>query len=186
MRLIAITAALVVAGCAPGAVPNGAADGGTTLATPTTGIYRLSEHSTGDCMPALADDSAGAFVIQDPSGDLRILVPLPSFASPSGLGVTWRKEVLHDGTSTIVSDLCGAKLSGTFSTEQSTSDHLRVRRVDAFGDVAASTCSPAARPTNDCTLTTEIDYQLVQPCTSQCIQLGMLDSNGIPELSCSC
>jgi hypothetical protein len=186
MRLIAITAALVVAGCAPGGVPNGDADGGTTLTAPTTGIYQLSEHSTGDCMPALGDDSAAAFVMQDPSGDLRILVPLPSFGSRSGVGVSWMTEVLHDGTSTIQSDLCGATVSGTFSTEESTSDHLRVRRLDAFSNVAASTCSPAARPTNDCTLATELDYQLMQPCTSQCIQFGMLDSNGIPELTCSC
>jgi hypothetical protein len=186
MKLIAVTLVVVAAGCGPGGLPADDSDGGVT---PATGIYRLSRTSTGDCTPAVADAGLDAFVIQDQPGALRILVPQPSFGPPQGLGLTWMTEILQDGKTTLPSDLCGARVSDTLTTEQATSDHLRVRRVEIFSDVAESTCSPTARPTNDCTLTTELDYQLTQPCSSLCIDAELLDaglSTGFPTLSCIC
>ena len=151
-------------------------DGGT----PTTGIYRLTETRSGDCQTLQPDDTIDAYVVADGTSWLLDL-SAPWFGDPSAaLGPALIVE--PDGGSELDDPICAGVVDHrAFTVELATPDHLRARFVDTFSHVAGATADcPAGRvPVADCMQTTELDYVLVEPCSSSCIQSA-------PILRCSC
>jgi hypothetical protein len=173
MKLIAITTALVAAGCVPAGLPDGA-DGGT----PTTGLYRLTQTTTGNCLPAELDGTSFGYVDGDKPPALLISVTPEMFGTPAagvpGYGTSLEALEVPNGQSLAHDyDLCNANMSQVFTVEEQAADHLRVRRDDTLSAVAGGdpACLPTSSlPSADCTQSTEIEYQLMQPCPQSCIQ----------------
>jgi hypothetical protein len=66
---------------------------------------------------------------------------------------------------------------------------VRVRRDDTLTGVATanSACLPNDLPSGDCTQSTEIDYQLTEPCPQSCIQTDQPTDLASPlTVRCSC
>ena len=186
LGLLGVTLALAAGGCA--AAPL---DGGGDGATPTTGIYQLTESRSGSCQPRLADDTIEAYVIAKKPGAM-VLSQSGLWFGPPGLGMSWITLPLTDGALTLDLDHCGAALHQVLTIEQASASHVRARRVDSFVGVAgaaAGGCPASALPAADCEQTTELDYILAEPCPDSCIQ----SSSEIPDpahpsvsLSCDC
>jgi hypothetical protein len=189
MRWIVIATALVAAGCVPPGLPDGA-DGGA----PTTGLYRLTQTTTGGCVPAEVDGTSFGYVDGDKAPALVISVTPEMFGTPPAGSVAYGVSVevleIPDGQATTHTfELCTANVSATFTVEEQAADHLRVRRDDTLSGVANQNpaCVLNGLPSMDCTQSSEIDYQLMQPCPQSCIQA---DSSSDPTqpttFHCSC
>ena len=169
MRMIAITTALVVAGCSPAGLSDGA-DGGT----PTTGIYQVTPTTSGGCLPAAEVPDGNGIVSVEAPGVILLSMHGESFGPPlAGIpaGIAGGQFVhLADGTITQSFDFCGTHLQQTVTLEEQAADHVRARRVDIFSGVPATPVCTASVPLNDCTQTTEIEYRLTTPCPATCIQ----------------
>jgi len=188
MRMIPITCLTVVAGCAAAPLPT---DG-----NPTSGIYQLTETRSGDCIQQQPDDTIDGYVIAGTSPALSLYMTAPTFApaDPANgwFGVGYVFFEVPSSPFARATLMCGGATDHmTITVEAATADHVRGRRVDSFSDVAGNlgACAPGMLPAADCSVTTELDYTLRQPCPRSCIQTGdpdPNDSNFVPTLSCSC
>jgi hypothetical protein len=166
MRLIAITCTLVAAGC--GAQPS---DG-----TPSSGIYQLTETRSGDCRTQQPDDTVVAKVVADSPSQLALELSPGWYGDPgASRAPVLIDEPLASGPSVRDYQYCEGVLDHRVITvESATSDHLHARLVDTFSNVAAAAadalCPMGAAPVADCVQTTELDYVLVEPCPSRCIE----------------
>lgn len=188
MKLIVLTAILVAAGCAPGGLPDGA-DGGA----PTTGIYRVTQRTTGNCSPAALDGSGSGYVVSDRPPVLMLSLSTETFGAPAaglpGFGSSLEVFQIRNGSLPHDFDYCNAQMHQLFTVEQQTIDHVRLRRDDTLSGVATanSICLPNALPSGDCTQSSVIDYQLTEPCPQSCIQTDPpTDLTSPLMLRCSC
>ena len=184
MRLIAVTCTLFAAGCVTPPIDGG--DG----SAPTTGIYRLTETRSGDCQTLQPDDSLDAELVAQGSSAIALFMSSPWFGDPSTiLGRSYVVFTVDNGSFAHDDLMCSGVIDHrALTVESSAPDHLRVRRVDSFSNVAAGTgdCTPGIVPIADCAQTTELDYTLVEPCAKSCIQSDFDPTTGAPILRCSC
>ncbi|HEY2746301.1 MAG TPA: hypothetical protein VGL86_16820 [Polyangia bacterium] len=187
MKMIAITAALVAAGCVQTGVSGDDADGGT----PTTGIYHVTQTTTGNCREV--DGSGAGVVFVDDPGTIRVSIFGETFSTPTGGPPVfgWSEEFIDipDGFLTHTFPTCNAEVQQILTVEAVSADHVRVRRDDTYSGIAGAdpTCLPNFIPSSDCTQTTEIDYQLTDPCPSTCIQSDDTPAPPAPlGFRCSC
>ncbi|HXU73680.1 MAG TPA: hypothetical protein VN947_30385 [Polyangia bacterium] len=188
MKLIAITSILVAAGC--GAQPG----------DPTSGIYQLTETRSGDCRTQQPDDTVVAKLVADTPAQLGLQLSPGWYGDPgASRGPVLIDEPLASGPSVRDYQYCEGVLDHRVITvESATSDHLHARLVETFSNVAAASadalCPMGAAPVADCMQTTELDYVLVQPCPSRCIEaqdappstVPGTNPNQPPILRCSC
>ncbi|HEX9101600.1 MAG TPA: hypothetical protein VF997_05315 [Polyangia bacterium] len=174
--MIAITSScLFASACASQPLGGGdAADGGGTA---PTGIYSLRETRTSDCWPpaANASDVATASVIAAGSSTVNLWFSDPSFLTPPGSEPprpSWGGSDVVDGSATSDTIRCGVSQRRVITIEGQSAELLTARIVDTFSDVAKLTqpCEPGALPARDCSVTTELRYELAQPCAAACLR----------------
>ncbi len=175
MKMIAITSCcLFASACASRPLDGGdGADGGAA----PTGIYQVDETRTSDCSPAPANgmDSIPAQVIADGQSTVNLWFDDPFFpATPDDeTGHGGGGSDVVDGSATSDVANCNVNQHRVITMEAQTAESIAARVVDTFSNhanIAQPCLDIGGLPAQDCSVTTELRYTLIQPCASACIQ----------------
>jgi hypothetical protein len=178
--MIALTVLTLAVGCVARPIDVGG-DG----SPPTTGIYHLTETRTTTCTPVaeVAHEETEAVVVTDDASHLGVSFTVASVRHPE----FWvaRSVALVDGANAVELGTCGTHRRQTLRVVHQSGDSLVLQHVDTWAGVAdgdPTTCpTEIDLPQADCATTTELRYQLDDPCPLECLK-----ARAVPPYTVTC